>query len=97
MALLSGQIFILFSVSITFLGLRQVYKHFRRRNEKPLPPSPPGVFLLGNSLEVAKEAKKGELHLLLNKWAQQYGDIFGIQIGPFTEYYVNTDVAVKVI
>lgn len=36
------------------------------------------------------------MHLLLQKWAEEYGEILRLNLGPVTAYYVSSDVAVKV-
>ncbi|KAH7143558.1 cytochrome P450 [Dactylonectria macrodidyma] len=61
----------------------------------PLPPGPTGIPLLGNIVDVVRESKKGQQHLLIQQWARKYGDVFKVQIGPHTEYYLNSDRAVK--
>jgi hypothetical protein len=61
-----------------------------------LPPSPPGIPILGNLVEFVKHAKQASQHLLLQRWAEEYGDIIGVKIGPMTEYYLSSDRAVKV-
>lgn len=37
------------------------------------------------------------MHLLLQKWAKDHGEIMRVQIGPVTNYYLNSDKAVKAI
>lgn len=61
-----------------------------------LPPIPPGWPLVGNLPDLAKYGSRKEVHLLMEKWARQYGDIFGVRVGPVTEYFLNSDQAVKV-
>lgn len=66
------------------------------KDKVPLPPMPPGVPILGNLPEFIKAAAKGEMHLLLQKWAEEYGEILRLNLGPVTAYYVSSDIAVKV-
>jgi hypothetical protein len=66
------------------------------KNKLPLPPKPPGVPILGNLPEFIKAAVKGEMHLLLQKWTDEFGEVVRVQLGPITAYYVGSDVAVKV-
>lgn len=67
-----------------------------KKGQLPLPPGPAGIPLLGNIADIVRESKKGQQHLLIQQWARKYGDIFKVQIGPHTEYYLNSDRAVKV-
>lgn len=66
------------------------------RRKLPLPPKPRGLPVLGNTIDFVQAAKKKEIHLLLQKWAEQYGEIMRVQVGPMTSYYLNSDQAVKV-
>jgi hypothetical protein len=66
------------------------------KSKLPLPPKPPGVPILGNLPEFIKAAIKGEMHLLLQKWTEEYGEVVRVQLGPITAYYVGSDIAVKV-
>ncbi|CEJ61862.1 hypothetical protein PMG11_10379 [Penicillium brasilianum] len=82
---------------LTFLTYRIWQKYVTQRGTLPLPPSPPGIPILGNLIEFVKDAKQASQHILLQKWAEKHGDIVGVKIGPMTEYYVNSDRAVKEI
>lgn len=66
------------------------------KGQLPRPPSVPGLPILGNLIDIAKQSANGQQHILLNEWATQYGDIFSVKVGPFVEYFLNSDVAVKV-
>ncbi|GME28030.1 cytochrome P450 [Neofusicoccum parvum] len=44
-----------------------------------------------------KAGKEGTLHLLMEKWARQHGEIFRVRSGIVTEYFINSDKAVKAI
>lgn len=83
-------------LSITVLLTYNVWHNYVQRGKIPLPPSPPGFPILGNLIEFVKDAKKASQHLLLQRWAEKYGDIIGVKIGPMTEYYLSSDRAVKV-
>jgi len=80
-------------------ALFTVFQNVQRRREDakklPLPPRPPGHFLLGNLPEVLKATGTHTQHLLFHKWAKQYGEIFRVKVGPLTEYFINSDMAVK--
>jgi hypothetical protein len=62
----------------------------------PLPPQPRGSLMLGNLSEVIKASTETLQHLLMQGWAQEYGEIFRVRLGPVTEYFLNSDQAVKV-
>lgn len=49
---------------------------------KDLPPTPPGVPLLGNLPDIIKASKKGIMHILFQEYAQKYGDVVRIRAGP---------------
>lgn len=89
--------------SIEFLTLLavvfiySVYLHTRRRNSLPLPPGPKGSFITGNLSEVLRAVQDRQQHLLFYKWAQQYGEIVRVRSGPFVQYFINSDQAVKEI
>lgn len=80
---------------LVFLAYK-IWHVYVQRGKLPLPPSPPGIPLLGNLIEFVQDAKKASQHLLLQRWAEEYGDIIGVKIGPMTEYYISSDLAVKV-
>lgn len=89
------------SQSVTLLGvvgLACLAYHLIQqwRHNKRLPPQPPALPLVGNLLQYVPAAKNLSLHMLLNKWARQYGEIFRVKLGPVTIYYLNSDAAVKV-
>ncbi|KAF1927809.1 cytochrome P450 [Didymella exigua CBS 183.55] len=67
------------------------------RKKLPLPPQPAGVPFLGNALDVIKSTKTGSQHLLFEKYARSCGEIVRVQVGPFTQYFINSDEAVKAI
>lgn len=85
-------------VGLTVLAVSIVcWDLVRKRRKLPLPPKPPGLPIIGQGPAIGNAAKKGELHLLLNDWARQYGEVYRIEIGPIKEYYINSDRAVKVL
>ena len=65
------------------------------RGKLPLPPKPPGLPLLGNALDVISATKTGSQHLLFEQYARTHGEIVRVQVGPFTQYFINSDKAVK--
>ena len=46
-------------------------------------------------LDILSATKTGQQHLLFAKWARKYGEVVRVEAGPFTEYFVNSDSAVK--
>lgn len=78
------------------LCIYSVFSYLQNRRRLPLPPKPRGLPVLGNTIDFVQAAKKNEIHLLLQKWAEQYGEIMRVQVGPMTSYYLNSDQAVKV-
>ncbi|OJJ54845.1 hypothetical protein ASPSYDRAFT_477239 [Aspergillus sydowii CBS 593.65] len=50
----------------------------------PLPQQPRGSPVLGNLSTVIKASTETIQHLLMHKWAQQYGEIFRVRLGPVT-------------
>ena len=68
----------------------------KRKGALPLPPGPPGLPVIGNAPTIVRESIKGLQHQLMLSWAREYGEIFRVRIGPFEEYFINSDVAVKV-
>lgn len=74
-----------------------VHRYLQKRNKLPLPPKPPGWPIIGNTIEFINAAKDGAMHLLLAKWAREYGEIIRVQVGPVTNFYLNSDHAVKVV
>lgn len=88
-----------FAVPGVFISLLIYLIWQQRRDGKDklsLPPTPPGNFILGNTVEVIQASTKGLQNLLMEKWAKKYGDIFRVRIGPFEENFLNSDRAVKV-
>lgn len=61
------------------------------RSRKNLPPSPKGYPILGNLLEVI--SSKGLLYKKMTDWAQEYGEILRLDLGPNSEYIINSDRA----
>lgn len=85
-------------LALVFLSLcaYAAFSHVQNRRKLPLPPKPPGFPVLGNTIDFVQAAKKNKIHLLLQRWAEQYGEIMRVQVGPMTSYYLNSDQAVKV-
>src|ERR1700712_2166622 len=86
---------LLVTAGFLFVCLLLWEKFFKNKGELPLPPKPPGYPLLGNAVEFIKAAKKGRMHLLLEKWAREHGELIRVQIGPVTNFYINSDRCVK--
>ncbi|KAL2811621.1 cytochrome P450 [Aspergillus granulosus] len=81
------------SVTI-FVALRQ---SSGASKQLPLPPLPKGNLVLGNLLEVIAASKESLQHLLMQRWAREHGEVFRVRLGPVTEYFLNSDRAVKEI
>ncbi|KAF9692856.1 hypothetical protein EKO04_009251 [Ascochyta lentis] len=96
MAFLSVPVLALLSAPFIYLLLR-LQQWLEDRGKLPLPPKPPGVPLLGNALDVFESTKTGSQHLLFGQYARDYGEIVQVQVGPFTQYFINSDEAVKAI
>lgn len=86
----------LFLIIIPFIFGPILYTRFsRQKNVLPLPPSPPGNWITGNLSEVLAAVKKNQQHLLFNQWARKHGEIVRVRSGPFVQYFINSDRAVK--
>ncbi|KAL1591639.1 hypothetical protein SLS60_011637 [Paraconiothyrium brasiliense] len=96
MSFVSIPLLALASVAIIYLLLR-LQQWFEDRSKLPLPPKPPGVPLLGNTLDVIGSTKTHTQHLLFGQYARDHGEIVRVQVGPFTQYFINSDEAVKAI
>lgn len=83
-------------VCIALIALGVYHAIQRRKYTARLPPQPTALPFIGNIHQFAAAASKKSLHLQLEQWARKYGDIFRVQLGPISIYYLNTDVAVKV-
>jgi hypothetical protein len=82
--------------AIFLIGLVLYRSISQRKKNSKLPPRPPGLPMIGNIPQFAAAAKKSEIHLQLEDWAREYGDIFRVKLGPVELYYINTAAAVKV-
>lgn len=82
---------------LLYLLFTQVQEKFKERKLLPLPPGPRGKPIIGNLPEVIAASKVGEQHLLFEKWAREYGELYKVKVGPFTQYMVSSDLAVKAI
>lgn len=91
-AMVAGLLILLVLSYLVFL----LFRYGQERRQLPLPPKPPGVFLIGNALDMIKAAKNNTAHLLMKRLADEHGEIFRFQVGPVTEYFLNSDRAVKV-
>ena len=69
----------------------------KKRSQLPLPPSPPGNILTGSLSDVLAAVSKNQQHLLFNRWAREHGEIIRVRSGPFVQYFINSDKAVKEI
>jgi hypothetical protein len=82
---------------VIFLGGCGLWNRTQSSSKLPLPTKPPGVTLLGNLPKFLKALGTNKPHILLAKWTQEYGEILRVQVGPVTEYYLNSDRAVKAL
>lgn len=72
--------------------------HKARKNQLPLPPSPPKTDLFtGHLSQVIRASKEHRQHLLFHDWANTHGEIYYVDVGPFQEFFINSDRAVKEI
>jgi hypothetical protein len=62
----------------------------------PLPPQVKGNLILGNISDILKASSETLQHLLIQGWAREYGEVLRVRLGPVTEYFLNSDHAVKV-
>lgn len=85
----------LFACGTLLLGILILQK-LSAKHKPPLPPQPSGWPLLGNTVDMMKAGANGELHLQMEKWARQHGEIFRVRVGLVTEFFLNSDKAVKV-
>lgn len=68
------------------LAVTKIEKVVRERKLLPLPPMPPGYPLVGNLPQLQKAGKTREEHLLFQRWAEEYGPLYRVKIGLFTQY-----------
>lgn len=73
-----------------------LWQSYSGTNTLPLPPQPRGSLVLGNLSEVINASKETLQHLLMQSWAREHGEVFRVRLGPITEYFLNSDRAVKV-
>lgn len=67
-------------------AVTKIEKVVRERKLLPLPPMPPGYPLVGNLPQLQKAGKTREEHLLFQRWAEEYGPLYRVKIGLFTQY-----------
>jgi cytochrome P450 len=96
MALLSIPVVALLAATSILLTLR-ICQRLSGKKKLPLPPRPSGVPLLGNALDVIRSTRTSSQHLLFEQYAREHGEIVRVQVGPFTQYFINSDQAVKAI
>lgn len=87
---------VLLSAPLIYI-LLQLQRRLADSKKLPLAPNPPGVPFLGNALDVIGSTKTGSQHLLFGQYAHEHGEIVRVQVGPFTQYFINSDEAVKAI
>ncbi|KAK4545116.1 hypothetical protein LTR36_003667 [Oleoguttula mirabilis] len=88
---------VLLSATAVYYVALSIQQRIKDSKLLPLPPGPTGLPFIGNLLDILKEVGLGSQHLLFEKWARQYGELYKVKVGPFTQYMVNTDQAVKAI
>lgn len=96
MTFLGSLLFTLLGLPLLLL-LVKLQHWLQERGKLPIPPKPPGLPLVGNALDVIGSTKTGSQHLLFGKYAREYGEIVRVQVGPFTQYFINSDEAAKAI
>ncbi|KAF5962690.1 oxidoreductase, partial [Fusarium bulbicola] len=83
---------------VLVLVRKAISRHKETRTLLPLPPSPPSTNIIAGHLPtVLKAAKEHRQHLLFQRWAQEYGEVFFVQLGTIQEYFINSDQAVRAI
>ncbi|KAF5529753.1 cytochrome P450 [Fusarium mexicanum] len=83
---------------VLVLVRKAISRHKETRTLLPLPPSPPSTNIVAGHLPtVLKAAKEHRQHLLFQRWAQEYGEVFFVQLGTIQEYFINSDQAVRAI
>ncbi|KAE8343343.1 hypothetical protein BDV24DRAFT_161389 [Aspergillus arachidicola] len=88
----------LFVIVCLLLGLSvAVLRSSRASKQLPLPPQPRGSMVLGNLSEIMKASMDSLQHLLVQGWASEHGEVLRVRLGPVTEYFLNSDQAVKEI
>jgi len=88
---------VLLASSIIYLTASAAVRQIQESKLSPTPPGPSGLPLIGNLLDVLKEVNIGAQHLLYEKWARIYGEVYKVKVGPTTQIMVNSDLAVKAI
>jgi ent-kaurene oxidase len=73
------------------LYVRFVSSSHQLFNKKKLPPSIPGLPVLGNLLQLMKEKP----HHTFTSWAQNYGPIFSIQVGSIKQVIITSPEIAK--
>lgn len=87
---------LIYAILTTTIALVLWTKTTRRTSGLPLPPQPPSKPILGHLTDLIRENKARRWHLKLEGWAREYGAIFGVRTGYIVDYYINSDVLVKV-
>ncbi|KAF5567491.1 amidohydrolase family [Fusarium napiforme] len=59
--------------------------------------TPSTNIIAGHLPNVLKAAKEHRQHLLFQKWAEEYGEVFFVKFGTIQEYFINSDQAVRAI
>ncbi|KAB8269240.1 cytochrome P450 [Aspergillus minisclerotigenes] len=74
-----------------------VLRSSRASKQLPLPPQSRGSMVLGNLSEIMKASMDSLQQLLVQGWASEHGEVLHVRLGPVTEYFLNSDRAVKEI
>lgn len=75
-----------------FLLICYLYTQERATDKARRVPSPPGLPLIGNTLQLSSQP-----HRQFLKWAQQYGEIYRVRLGLMNWFMLNSPEAVKEI
>ncbi|KAF2033419.1 cytochrome P450 [Setomelanomma holmii] len=84
-------------IAIAGVFLFRIQQWLQDREKLPLPPRAPGLPLIGSMPDIIAATKTGQQHLLFGNWAREFGEIVRVEAGPFTQYFLNSDAAVKEI
>lgn len=69
------------------------YLLIKKKRHNNLPPGPAGLPLYGNILDIQKSDKHGPG--ILDKWAEQFGDVYYIRMGQYPTIVLNSLAAIK--
>jgi hypothetical protein len=84
------QVFLAAVSAVVFYALFQEFLSPSARRRRRLPPGPPGVPFFGNT-----DFPTFNAHIKFKEWADQYGEIFSLRLGPTNIVVLNSDRVIK--